>query len=76
MQRRSNSRMSFKCPLTYSRPFIVPAGALYAQISDVGIEGNATFTNNSAADDGGTTRIGLRIACNPVLVTTFAVYKG
>lgn len=35
------------------RLVIVPAGVIYANLSDIGIDGNASFTRNSAGSDGG-----------------------
>lgn len=66
MQRSSSYRIISKCRPTHCPLFIIPAGVMYAQSSDVGIDGNATFTSNSATDDGGTTRRVLRNASNPV----------
>lgn len=56
MQRNSSSRMIFKRPPTHCGLVVVPAGAIFAQMSEVDIDGNAKFTNNYAAEDGGMTQ--------------------
>lgn len=44
---------------------------MYAQTSGVrvGIDGNSTFTNNTAGDDGGAKGRKFRVSCNPVHIT-------
>lgn len=42
---------------------------MYAQTSGVGIDGNSTFTNNTAGDDGGAKGRQFGVSCNAVHIT-------
>lgn len=55
---------------THCRLIIIPAGAIFLDSSEIGIDGNASFTNNSAEKGGGEERRGACIACNTVHKTT------
>ena len=52
-------------------PQIVPAGAVYGgSSSEIGIDGNALFTNNEAGQDGGEEGRGMGKGGNDVHVTS------